>query len=185
MPKFFSPRTANTAMLNPMMTSEPMMHARAFDMKSKRGFSKKCIIVRFFTPKRSVAHANPLRVTINAENSDATMPRVSDTANPFTGPAASMNRIVLVMSVVTFASKMDENALLYAPSMAGRSDLPDASSSRNRSKTSTLASMARPMVRMTPAMPGRVSTKLKLAIMPKSRTMLMTSAMLASTPAKR
>ena len=113
------------------------------------------------------------------------MPSVSDTANPFTGPAASMNRIVLVMSVVTLASKIDENALLYAPSTAGRSALPRRVPRADRSNTSTLASMARPMVRMTPAMPGSVSTKLKLAIMPKSRMMLMTSAMFASTPANR
>ncbi len=57
-------------------------------MKSKCGFSKKCIMRMRSSPKRSVAHAKPLRVTTSAENSDAMMPTVSVTAKPFTGPAA-------------------------------------------------------------------------------------------------
>ena len=67
-----------------------------------------------------------------------------------------MKRIVLVISVVTLASKMEENALAVGTLDGGPERLAGGEFfALNRSNTSTLASMARPMVRMMPAMPGR------------------------------
>src|SRR5215475_426150 len=58
--------------------------------------------------------------------------------------------------VVALASRMAENALEKPASTAARGDLPLRSSSRTRSKMSTLASTAMPRVRMMPAIPGKV-----------------------------
>ena len=49
----------------------------------------------------------------------------------------------------------------------------------------TLASTAMPMVRMMPAMPGSVSTKLNIAIAPKRMTMFTSRPTNATMPAKR
>ena len=48
-----------------------------------------------------------------------------------------------------------------------------------RSLISTLASTAAPIVRMKPAMPGKVSVALKIAMMPRIRKAFTTSAMFA------
>ena len=70
---------------------------------------------------------------MSAVNNDARMPSVSEMANPFTGPLAFQNRIAAVISVVTFASKIELNAFSYAVFSATFSDFPSAISSRNRS----------------------------------------------------
>ena len=59
--------------------------------------------------------------------------RMSVTAKPFTGPVAFQKRITAVIKVVTFESKIAENALSKAASTAARSDFPAAISSRSRS----------------------------------------------------
>ena len=88
MPKFFCPRIAKAAMLSRMIVMDATMQYFALPMKSKRGFSKKCIIVMRWRPYLSTAHMKPVRVAISAENSAEMMPSVSATAKPFTGPAA-------------------------------------------------------------------------------------------------
>ena len=62
---------------------------------------------------------------------------------------------------------------------------PRSFSSRIRSKTSTLASTAMPIVSARPARPGSENVAWMKAIDPISRIMLTTSAMTATTPAKR
>src|SRR5579864_2087042 len=57
-------------------------------------------------------------------------------------------------------------------SIAERTVRPARSSSRIRSKTSTLASTAMPMVKMTPAMPGRVSVEWNSPMPPNSSSTL-------------
>ena len=52
-----------------------------------------------------------MRVTTIAVYMLATMPALSVTAKPFTGPEPCQNRITAVSSVVRFESKMVENAL--------------------------------------------------------------------------
>jgi hypothetical protein len=53
-----------------------------------------------------------------------------------------------------FESAIAENALSKPALMAACGELPARNSSRMRSKMSTLASAAMPMVRTTPAIPG-------------------------------
>ena len=81
----------------------------------------------------AIAQLKQLRVTSSAENIDATMPIVSVTAKPLTGPVAFQKRISAVISVVTFESKIALKALSYAAFKATFSGLPVASSSRSRS----------------------------------------------------
>ena len=52
-----------------------------------------------------------LRPTMSTANIEATMPRVSEIAKPLIGPVACQNRMTAVISVVTFASKIELNAL--------------------------------------------------------------------------
>ena len=62
---------------------------------------------------------------------------------------------------------------------------PRSFSSRIRSKTSTLASTAMPIVSASPARPGNENVAWMNAIEPISRIMLTTSAITATIPAKR
>ena len=78
-------------------------------------------------------------------------------AKPLTPAVANRNRIAAVANVTTLASMIAEMPFLYPERIAARGDLPLRASSRTRSKMTTLASDATPMVRMIPAMPGRVS----------------------------
>ena len=64
-------------------------------------------------------------------------------------------------AVATTATTATDGVPIDPASTADRTVRPARSSSRMRSKTSTLASNAMPMVRMMPAMPGRVSVALK------------------------
>ena len=54
-----------------------------------------------------------------------------------------------------------------------------------KGKTSTFASTAIPKVRITPAIPGRVSTVPNMPMAPKRRSRFTSNAMLATTPLKR
>src|SRR5437763_16018072 len=56
------------------------------------------------------AHEKQVYVTSSEENIDATMPIVSVSAKPLTGPLASQNRIAAVRNWVTCASKIALNA---------------------------------------------------------------------------
>ena len=99
------------------------------------------------------------RVTSSAETRDASTPMTSVTPKPRTGPEARKNSRPAASSVVTLESAMALNALLKPLSSAGRRRLlrEAAYSSRARSKTSTLASIARPADSSRPPRPGRVS----------------------------
>ena len=87
--------------------------------------------------------------------------------------------------VVTLASKMVPKARLYPVSIEPLTDLPLDSSSRIRSRISTLASMAMPMVSTTPAMPGRVRVASREQSTPSRKTRLRSRAKLAIIPASR
>ncbi len=65
-----------------------------------------------------------------------------------------------------FASRMVSKALEYPPSMAALGVFPSLSSSLILSNMRTLASTAIPIVRMIPAMPGRVRVALRPAKAP-------------------
>ena len=97
-----------------------------------------------------------VRDTKTAVNMLARMPMDRVTAKPLTGPVPNWKRKSAAIRVVMFASRIVPKARANPVSMAARTVLPTFSSSRMRSKISTLASTAMPMVRITPAMPGRV-----------------------------
>src|SRR5438309_5989692 len=99
--------------------------------------------------------------TNTAVNTLAIKPIVNVTANPRTGPSPNKNRKAHETTVVTWVSTMVHHALLKPFSTAATTDLPDRSSSRIRSKMSTFESTAIPMVRIMPAIPGKVSTAWK------------------------
>ena len=82
---------------------------------------------------------------------------VSVTAKPFTGPGAEEEQDAAETMVVTCVSMIVIQACAKPSWTAAAAVLPSRSSSRMRSKISTLESTPIPMVRMTPAMPGSVS----------------------------
>ena len=87
----------------------------------------------------------------------ASRPKVKVTANPLTGPVPKIIRMNAETMVVTCVSMMVLNALLKPWSTAAAAVLPLRSSSRMRSKIRTLESTPMHTVRITPAMPGKVS----------------------------
>ena len=70
----------------------------------------KCSIEMRFSRPVSTSQLSALRPTMSAVKSDAKIPNVSATAKPLTGPRAYQNRIIAVINVVTFASKIELNA---------------------------------------------------------------------------
>ena len=70
----------------------------------------KCSIEMRLSRPVSTSQPSAFRPTMSAVKSDAKIPNVSETAKPLTGPRACQNRIIAVISVVTFASKIELNA---------------------------------------------------------------------------
>ena len=99
-----------------------------------------------------------VRETKTAVKMLASRPKVSVTAKPLTGPVPKMNRMPAETMVVTCVSTNGDERAGHAEAVLhggrGRS-CPERSSSRTRSKISTLESTPIPMVRITPAMPGK------------------------------
>ena len=86
----------------------------------------------------------------------AMRPMTSVTAKPLIGPVPNWKRKAAAMSAVAWVSRIVIQTRSKPLLTAARTVLPLRSSSRMRSKTSTLVSTPTPMVRMMPAMPGRV-----------------------------
>jgi hypothetical protein len=96
------------------------------------------------------------RVTSTAVNREMSTPIISVNANPL-GPAVlNRNRIAAVRKVTTLASMIALMPFEYPVSTADFALRPALASSRIRSKITTLASAATPMVSTAPAMPGSV-----------------------------
>src|SRR5690606_30891799 len=125
------------------------------------------------------------RVTNTAVIMLAMTPMDRVTAKPRTGPVPRQARAAAAISVVTLASRMALRALRKPTSMAARTVDPACSSSRMRSKMTTLASTAMPTDRMMPAMPGRVRVALMPARVPSTMMPYRTSARLAARPGRR
>ncbi|MNQ76653.1 hypothetical protein D3C85_915000 [compost metagenome] len=87
------------------------------------------------------------------------------------------------MNTVMFESKIDDMACLKPSLMATLVDLPNANSSRTRSKIRMFASTDRPMVNTIPAIPGSVSTAPNAAKTPMIKNTLINNAMFATQPA--
>ncbi len=123
--------------------------------------------------------------TKTAVNMEINRPMISVTAKPFTGPVPNCSRNRAEMIVVAWVSTMVANAFENPFSMAAFGARPLRSSSRMRSKTSTLESTAMPIVRMNPAMPGSVSVASKRDIAAASSRAFIMRARMAFQPARR
>ena len=113
---------------------------------------------------------NPLRrwsiarVAATAVSSEISVPISSISAKPFTEAIATRNSTSAVIAVTTFASRIVWKPLPYPAAIAARTDFPARTSSLMRSKTTTFASAATPIVRIRPAKPGSVSVTWKSRI---------------------
>ena len=96
------------------------------------------------------------RVTTIALNIETRTPMIRTRAKPRMTDEPKAYRIVAVMRLDTFESRMEFQARLKPASTAAGSDLPTRSSSFIRSKIRMLASTAMPTESTKPAMPARV-----------------------------
>ena len=92
-----------------------------------------------------------------AVNSETIVPTPRVNANPLTPAVASTKRMNAVNRVITLASTIVAIPLRYPWPIADSVERPARASSFIRSKMTTLASAATPIVRISPAIPGRVS----------------------------
>ena len=106
------------------------------------------------------------RVAATAVTSEITVPMNSIRAKPLTPAVATANSTRAVMHVTTLASTIVWKPFWYPVWMAARTVFPSRTSSLMRSKMTTFASAATPIVRMMPANPGSVSVTPKSRIAP-------------------
>ncbi len=97
------------------------------------------------------------RVTTIALNIEVSTPMIRTSAKPRITDDPNAYRIVAVMRLDTFESRIEFQARLKPASTAAGSDLPTRSSSFIRSKIRMLASTAMPTESTKPAMPASVS----------------------------
>ena len=97
------------------------------------------------------------RVTTIALNIETSTPMISTSAKPRMTDEPNAYRIVAVIRLDTFESRIEFQARLKPASTAAGSDLPMRSSSFIRSKIRMLASTAMPTESTKPAMPASVS----------------------------
>ena len=107
-----------------------------------------------FPPLFTYQSINNLVINI-AVNNDVKIPMINVVAKPLIGPVPNTNNIKAVKPVVILASKIEDNAFAKPSLIASFCALPLASSSRIRSKISTLASTEIPIVNTIPAIPGK------------------------------
>ena len=96
-------------------------------------------------PAHTQGTVQDVRVTNTAVIIEATMPRISVTAKPLTGPVPNWKRKSAVSTVLTFESTMAFMACLNPSSTDSRTVFPCMSSSLILSKISTLSSTAIPI----------------------------------------
>ena len=116
----------------------------------------------FSNQRKPASSPSIARVANTAVTSEIAVPIRSMSAKPLTPAVATRNRTSAVIAVTTFASMIVWNPFEYPVEIAARTDLPARTSSLMRSKTTTFASAATPIVRMRPAKPGRVRVTLKI-----------------------
>ncbi len=91
-----------------------------------------------------------------AVNNEAIVPTPRVKAKPFTPAVESTKRMNAVIRMITFASMIVAMPFRYPLAIAEGMDLPALASSFTRSKMTTFESAATPIVRISPAIPGRV-----------------------------
>ena len=139
--------------------------------------------------RKSLSHPFAISVlkTSRVTNSDVNMlvviPRPRTSAKPFTSWLPTKPRTTQVIKVVRLASRMVEKALSYPALSAFLKGMPRSRSSRIRSKISTLASIAIPTVRISPAIPGSVKVACIRAMMLSTNSKFIARATLVIPPA--
>ena len=134
---------------------------------------------------RFKCHIKMVRETKTAVNRFASKPATKVTANPRIGPVPKTNRKIAETMVVTWVSMIVTKALLKPKSTEDGMVLPSLISSRMRSKISTFESTAIPIVKMTPAMPGKVSVAPNITRAASNRTKFKIKASTALIPEPR
>ena len=125
------------------------------------------------------------RETKTAVNRFQSMPMIIVRAKPLTSSVPTHHNTRLESSCVTCESKIVTQARLNPLRIWCARLAPRSFSSRMRSKTSTLASTAMPIVSARPARPGSEKVDCMNAIEPISRIIFSSSATTATTPANR
>ena len=124
---------------------------RATNSSSRRPYSDGLRAHSWRTTQRRI-----VRVTTMALNIETRTPRISTRAKPRMTDEPRAYRMVAVIRLDTFESRMEFQARLKPASTAAGSDLPTRSSSFVRSKIRMLASTAMPTESTKPAMPASV-----------------------------
>ena len=117
-----------------------------------------------------------------AVNIEQTIPTLKVVAKPLIGPEPIKDKTKAVNKVVTFASKIVINALLYPFLIETYKSFFNLNSSLMRSKIITLESTDMPTVNNNPAMPGNVSTAFIVYKTAKTIIILIINAILAIIP---
>ena len=112
-------------------------------------------MLSFCFPFFNISIYNVLVIKI-AVNMEQTIPILRVIANPFIGPEPILASTSAAIRVVTFASSIVTNALLYPAFTEEIISFPPLSSSLILSKIITFASIAIPIVSIKPAIPGSV-----------------------------
>ncbi len=164
-----SPFVASEAALTTRITPEIANQSTRRRMKSMCRNLSPCVPcapmkLGFANQRKPASSPSIARVAATAVSSESTVPIRSMSAKPFTPAVATAKRTSAVMHVTAFASRIVCRPFEYPAAIAARTDLPVLTSSLIRSKMTTFASAATPIVRIRPAKPGSVSVTLKSRI---------------------
>ena len=180
-----APRTTISPIPAISSTAEAATAANCLETKSILVSPTRLNILKCVTSRLRSSRSHTSRPAYRAVNTLVRMPMMRVTANPRTWSVPIRNRINAVMKVVTLASTMVVNALAKPLRMLILRLEPRACSSRMRSKISTLASTAMPIVSTMPASPGRVKVASMRLITPITSTMFSTRHRSATSPSTR
>ena len=117
-----------------------------------------------------------------AENIEHNIPILKVVAKPLMGPEPINDKTNAVNNVVTLASKIVINALLYPLLIAVLTLEPMRISSLIRSKIIMFASTDMPTVNNKPAIPGKVNTAFIDINIPKTKIIFINKARFANNP---
>ena len=138
-------------------------------------------MLSFLAPFFSIIIYNVLVIKI-AVNIEHTIPILSVIANPLIGPDPIFASTNAAIKVVTFASSIVINALLYPDLTADSTFLPRFISSLILSKIITFASLEIQIVSINPAIPGNVNVAPSKASNDKTKITLSNNAIFAIIP---
>ena len=159
-------------LIAPIVRTTPEIANHSFVLPIRSYFFQRSPVPIDPSTRGELMKLNPLRrpsiarVATTAVKIDVATPIRSISAKPFTDDVAAAYRMPAVISVTTLASMIVWNPRRYPVEIAARIDLPARTSSLMRSKMTMLASAATPIVRIVPAMPGRVIVTGRAATIP-------------------